>query len=233
MILPSTSKWISGGTPDKSRVILFNFFMSSASWRIRILLNLKKIDYEYEAVNLLDKENLKKEYLTINPHGHVPALWIDGHLLTESVSIAEYIEETRPFSPRLLPVDHYERSLVRKVVEHVNSGIQPLQNLKVLGKVKTDLGGNGVEWASHWNKTGHVALEEILKKTAGKYCVGDSLSLADLFVYPQTKGAIARYGVEMADYPTISRVMDSLMQIPEFSRADPENQPDAKTSVPK
>ena len=220
-------------SPEKDRVILYNYFQSSASWRIRILLNLKKIEYEYKAVNMLADEHLTKEYHAINPYTHVPALWIDGHYFTESVAIAEYIEESRPTLPKLMPTDPYKRSLVRKIVEHINSGIQPLQNLKVIRKVQADYGGDPKEWSTHWNQKGHIALEDILKQTAGKYCVGDSLSLADVFLYPQTKEAIASFGVKIEDHPTISRVLTNLLELPDFLRADPENQPDAKTSVPK
>ena len=95
---------------DKGKTVLFNFHRSSASWRVRILLNLKKIDYEYKSVNILEKEQLKADFMKINPTGQVPALWIDGNLLCESMAIAEYLEETRPDTIKLLPDSANDRA---------------------------------------------------------------------------------------------------------------------------
>jgi maleylacetoacetate isomerase len=213
---------------DKNKTILFNFFRSSASWRIRIILALKQIPYEYHAINLLEKEQLKADFLKINPQGQVPALWIDGQMLTESVAIAEYLEETRPGPVGLLPKDPIERAVVRKIVEHVNSGMQPMQNLRLLDKIDSDFKGDKVEWATYWNKRGHDALEEILKTTAGKYAVGDALTLADVFVYPQMHNGISRYGVRKDDYVHLKRVFDNLLELEDFRNAEPDKQPDSK-----
>lgn len=228
-------KLFTGGVLDKSKTILYNFHRSSASWRVRILLNLKKIHYEYHSVNIIDKEQFKSDFEKLNPSGLVPALWIDGHLLAESMAIAEYLEETRPDTLKLLPTTPYERAVVRRICEHVNSGMQPMQNLRVLDKIQEELKGDKVEWATYWNKRGHDNLEQILAKTAGTYAFGDQLSLADVFIYPQMHNGIQRYGVRKDDYVHLKRVFDNLLKLEDFTKANPENQPDAgkKKEVPK
>ena len=209
------------------RTVLFNFHRSSASWRVRILLNLKKIPYEYGAVNLLEKENMSQDFLAINPSGLVPALWIDGNLLTESMAIAEYLEETRPDNFPLLPKDPFKRAVVRRICEHVNAGIQPMQNLRLLDKIAEEYKADKAEWTAYWNKRGHDSLEEIMKQHAGIYSVGDELSLADVFFYPQMYSGVQRFGVRKDDYVHLKRVFDNLLKLEEFRSADPEQQPDA------
>ena len=216
-----------GSSLDKSKTILFNYFRSSASWRIRIILALKKIPFEYHAVNLVEKEQYKDPYLKLNPSAQVPALWIDGLLLTESMAIAEYLEETRGADYKLLPDTPGERAVVRKICEHVNAGMQPMQNLRVLDKIHEDYKGDKTEWATYWNKRGHDYLENILKDTAGSYAVGDKISLADVFIYPQMFNGIQRYGVRKDDYVHLKRVFDNHLKLEEFRNAEPEKQPDA------
>ena len=114
-----------------AKPILYNYWRSSASWRVRIVLQWKGIDYEYKSIQLLSDDQNKEEYKKLNPMGRVPALVIDGHTLAESVSIMEYLEETRKERP-MLPADPVQRATVRQLVEIINSGIQPLQNLGVL-----------------------------------------------------------------------------------------------------
>lgn len=221
-------KLFSGGSSlDKSKTVLYNYFRSSASWRIRIILALKKIEYEYHAVDLLAKEQHKPEFLNINPSGQVPALWIDGLMLTESMAIAEYLEETRKESFKLLPDSPAERAVVRKICEHINAGMQPMQNLRVLDRIHTEFKGDKVEWASYWNKFGHDALENMLKQTAGTYAVGDTLTMADVFLYPQMFNGIQRYGVRKDDYTHLKRVFDNLLKLDDFRNAEPEKQIDA------
>src|SRR3990167_1826754 len=166
------------------------------------------------------------DFLAINPSGLVPALWIDGNLLTESMAIAEYLEETRPENFPLLPKDSYQRAVVRRICEHVNAGIQPMQNLRLLDKISEDYKADKAEWTAYWNKRGHDSLEEILKDHAGIYCVGDNLSLADVFFYPQMYSGVQRFGVRKDDYVHLKRVFDNLLKLEEFRAADPEKQPD-------
>lgn len=150
----------------------------------------------------------------------VPALRIDGVTLSQSLAIIEYLEETRP-SPALLPRDPVQRARCRMISDHITSGIQPLQNLAVLKKV----GDGSQEWAQHFITRGFQALEQLLQDTAGRYCVGDEVTMADLCLVPQVANA-DRFKVDMAPYPTISRINQSLMKLEAFQVSHPSRQPD-------
>lgn len=167
----------------------------------------------------------------MNPSGLVPALYVDDILLTESMAIAEYLEETRP-NPPLLPSTPAERAIVRRICEHVNSGMQPMQNLRVLDKINEDYKADKVEWATYWNKFGHDSLEKILSHTAGTYAFGDNLTLADVFIYPQLMNGIQRYGVRKDDYVHLKRVFDNLLKLDAFRNSEPDKQPDGKKKRP-
>lgn len=217
---------------EDSRPALFSYFLSSCSWRVRIVLKWKGVDYQYmtpfEGGNIepggLDKA--MEVYSKINPAKLVPSLYIDGHLLSESMAIVEYLEETRPDARKLMPKDPFQRALVRKICEHMNSGIQPLQNLRVINKIAEDYQGDKMAWCKYWNEFGLASLEKTLEKTAGKYCVGDEVTLADAFLVPQAWAAFTRFGVNKDNYPTIKRIYDALIELPEFKDASPQNQPD-------
>ena len=133
---------------------LFNFFMSSGSWRVRLAMAFKKIEFKSICINLSAGEQKSEAYKKVNPTGLVPALFIDGHLLTESSAICEYLEETRPDGIKLLPSDPYERSKVREICQHVATLMQPLQNLRTVAKLKEDHGTDRAEWTVYWNKLG-------------------------------------------------------------------------------
>ncbi len=159
---------------QSAKPILYNYWRSSASWRVRIVLSMKGIDYEYVPVHLLKDggEQNKEEYKRLNPMGRVPALVIDGHTLAESVAIMEYLEETRKERP-MLPSDPVKRAVVRQLVEVINSGIQPLQNISVLAKVGDEYKQDRKEWAQTYISKGMAAFEEIVATSRGRYCVGD------------------------------------------------------------
>eukprot|EP00043_Microstomoeca_roanoka_P011127 m.105062 g.105062 ORF g.105062 m.105062 type:complete len:217 (+) comp15101_c1_seq1:33-683(+) len=201
---------------------LYSYFRSSCAWRVRIALNLKKIKYEYKAVNLLKSEQLSDDYLAVNPMGELPALVIDGHTLTQSLAIIEYLDETHPETPLLPRDDPFKRSEIRRLAHVIASGIQPLQNLRVLKK-------HGIEHKNEWaqwviNK-GFAALERELQKTAGKFSYGDSITLLDLCLVPQVYNA-ERFEVDMSQYPTIQRINAALSELAEFKAAHPSQQPD-------
>ncbi|XP_059139497.1 maleylacetoacetate isomerase-like [Physella acuta] len=204
------------------KVVLYSYFRSSASWRVRIALALKEIKYEYKAVHLVKDggQQYKEEYKKLNPMEQVPTLVIDGHTLSQSLPIIEYLNERTP-DPPLLPKDLYGRAKVRALSELVNSGIQPLQNLSVLEKI----GDGKEEWAKFFIEKGLKALESFLQETAGKYCYGDSVTMADLFLVPQIYNA-KRFKIDMAQFPIISRVHDALVELPAFKAADASRQPD-------
>ncbi|CAI9567253.1 unnamed protein product [Staurois parvus] len=202
--------------------LLFGYFRSSCTWRVRIALALKGIEYDQHPVNLIKDggQQLADEYKRVNPMLQVPALRIDGVTLSQSLAIIEYLEETRP-SPALLPRDPVQRARCRIISDHITSGIQPLQNLAVLKRV----GEGSQEWAQHFIRRGFQALEQLLQETAGRYCVGDEVTMADLCLVPQVANA-DRFKVDMSPYPTISRINQSLMELETFQVSHPSRQPD-------
>lgn len=208
---------------ESGKPILYSYFRSSCTWRVRIALALKGIDYEIVPVNLIKDggQQFSKEFLALNPMKQVPALKIDGITIGQSLAIMEYLEETRP-TPRLLPPDPKKKVLVRMISDLIASGIQPLQNLSVLKQVGQE---NQLAWAQKAITSGFTALEQILQTTAGKYCVGDEVTMADLCLVPQVANA-ERYKVDLTPYPTIGRINKSLLALEAFQVSHPCRQPD-------
>ena len=211
-----------------NKIVLFSYFRSTSSWRIRTILNIKKIEHHIFALNLLENEQNNPEFCKINPNGSVPTLFIEGHFLPESMSVAEFLEEKFPENVALLPKDLFLRAKVRQICESVNAGIQPLQNLKVLKFVELEFKGDRVAWAHKWNKDGLNVIEAILKESSGKHCVGDQITLADCFVVPHYKNAVARIGINPVDFPFCQKVLEAIKGNEAFEKAFPENQVDAK-----
>ncbi|XP_041668661.1 maleylacetoacetate isomerase isoform X3 [Cheilinus undulatus] len=170
------------------------------------------------ALLLLSKRT--QEFKTINPMQQVPAVEIDGFILCQSLAVIQYLDETRP-GPRLLPADPKKRAQVRMISDLIASGIQPLQNLYVIQKI----GAEKVQWSQHFINRGFQALEPILKETAGKYCVGDEISMADICLAPQVYNA-ERFKVDMEQFPTIKRLNQTLLEIDAFKVSHPSSQPD-------
>jgi len=205
-------------------VVLYSYFRSSASWRVRIALAMKDIKYEYKPVHLLNNggEQKSEEYTKLNPMAQLPTLMIDGLTLTQSLPIMEYLDERTPTSTPLLPKDLAGKAQVRAISEMINSGTQPLQNMSVLQKV----GAEGkMEWGKFWITKGLTAVEAMLEKTSGQYCYGDSVTMADLCLVPQVYNA-ERFGVDMSKLPLIKKVNDALVKLPAFVAADAFRQPD-------
>lgn len=203
---------------------LYGYWRSSASWRIRIVLALKNLDFNYVPVNLLQGGNISDEYLQKNPLGQVP-FFVDGAFsLAQSLAIIHYIESKYPDRP-LIPANIEQMAKVWEIAEIVNSGIQPLQNLPILDLAEKS-GISKKEWAQSVIKEGFVAIEEILKNTAGNYCVGDMITVADICLVPQIYNA-KRFEVDMSVFPIISRIGDALALLPAFIKAHPDSQPDA------
>ncbi|KAL4613154.1 maleylacetoacetate isomerase isoform X1 [Arapaima gigas] len=211
----------------RTKPVLHGYFRSSCTWRVRIAFALKGIEYEQVPVNLIKDGGLQltDEYKKVNPMQQVPAVTIDGMTLSQSLAIIQYIEETRP-DPALLPVNPQKRAQVRMICDLIVSGIQPLQNLYVLQKI----GEDKVSWAQHFITRGFVALESLLKQTAGKYCVGDEISMADICLVPQVYNA-ERFKVDVAQFPTIKRVNETLLEIEAFKVSHPSCQPDTPADL--
>lgn len=212
---------------DGTTARLYSYWRSSASWRVRIGLQLKGIAYEYRPVHLVQNggEQHAEAYVSVNPNKLLPSLEIDGHVLSESLAILEYLDETRP-EPPILPATPIARATARRVAESVNAGIQPIQNLRVLQYIGNEFGGDKVAWGRHWITVGFDAIEQVLASCAGEYAVGDAPSIADLCLVPQVYNA-RRFGVDMDRYPTIARIDATCAVHPAFQAAHPDVQPDA------
>lgn len=209
-------------------IALYSYCKSSCSWRVRIALNLKSIAYKYIPVHLVKDggQQYAKEFMEKNPTAQVPVLLIDGLQLFESVAIIEYLEETRS-EPSLLPKDPATRAIVRSIVEMINAGIQPKQNLSVQNYLAKEFADDSAKpvWSGYWNTRGLEAVEKTLIKTAGTYCVGDQVTLADVFLVPQAASAL-RFNVNLDQFPTIKRIIATLDKLPAFIDAHPKAQPD-------
>ncbi|XP_071725486.1 glutathione S-transferase zeta class-like [Rutidosis leptorrhynchoides] len=208
-----------------SRLQLYSFFVSSSAHTVRIALNLKGLDYEYNSVNLFKSEQDGPEYLRINPLGYVPALKDGDFVLADSFAIAMYLEEKYP-QPTLLPHDLKKKALNYQVVNVITSSTQPLVRLPILGYIKQNRGRDEmISWAHEHYGKGFTALEILLKDHAGKYATGDEIFLADVFLEPIIT-ASQSYKVDMSKYPLLSRLSKAYKQVPAFIDAMPENQPD-------
>jgi maleylacetoacetate isomerase len=210
---------------------LYGYWRSSSSWRVRIALGYKRQAYENVPVDLRRDggEQFKEHYRAINPFEQVPVLEVeeDGALkrITQSIAIIEYLDERYP-DPPLLPANRLLRARARAFAEMINSGIQPLQNLAVLRRVKHEFGADEQTWAHHFVGRGLRALEAAASETAGRFLVGDSVTIADVCLVPQLFGA-RRFGVNLAELPTLVRVEAACAALPAFAAAEPERQPDA------
>mgnify|MGYP000844790167 FL=1 len=209
----------------KDKVILYSYFRSSASWRVRTVLNFKGIQYEYAATDLAKGEQKTSEYERLNPMKKVPTLIIDGQLFTESIPIMEYLDETRP-EKRLYPSNPVLRQKVRAICEVINSGIQPLQTRSVTNKIEKDYGQDSKAFAIHFNLEGFKALEQMLSKTAGKYCFGDEITAADCVLLPQVYGSMLRFNIKLTEFPTLEKIVKNLLEVQAFKDALPTAQPD-------
>ena len=208
---------------------LYGYWRSSSAWRVRIALALKGIPYEYAALNLVDQEQFREEHRARNPMGQVPVLEVlDGARvlrLVQSMAIIEWLEERFP-DPPLLPPDLDGRARVRALAEHVNSGIQPLQNAIVLRTLREKVPGWDREWAATWIARGLEALERAVADGAGRCCHGDAPGLADCYLVPQM-GNARRYAVDVAPHPTLRRIDEACAALAPFQAARPDRQPDA------
>jgi maleylacetoacetate isomerase len=209
---------------------LYSYWRSSSAWRVRIGLGLKDLPYEYVAVNLLAQEQFDPTHTARNPMGQVPVLEVSeqGYTvrLAQSMAILEWLDERHPRTP-LLPRDLDGRARVRTLAEHVNSGIQPLQNAIVLRTLRDRLPGYEKEWAALWIRRGLDALERALQDAAtGRFAHGDAPGLADCYLVPQLYNA-RRFGLDLAPYPVLRRIEEACAALPAFQAAHPDRQPDA------
>lgn len=209
---------------------LYNYFRSSASFRVRIALELKGLAYDYVAVHLGRGEQRKPAYLDIASHGLVPVLETQGHRLSQSMAIIEYLDEQHP-TPPLLPLDALERVRVRALAQSIACEIHPLNNLRVLKYLVNDLHASEDDkntWYRHWVRTGLEAFElQLAEFSKGPFCWGSSPTLADCLLVPQIFNG-QRFGVDFHGLPRTMAVFDACMAMPAFQRAQPSACPDAQ-----
>ena len=208
-----------------TRPILYEYWRSSASYRVRIALNLKNVDYESRPVNLLTGEQESEDYRALNPLGLVPMLEIDGHKLTQSPAIINYLDLRFPNQP-LLPASAAERAHVVALALMVACDIHPLNNLSVLKYLKNELGQPQEKidaWYRHWISERLPALEEMAVPRAGKFMVGDAPTGADVLLVPQLYNA-RRYDVALGAYPTLLRAEENANKLEGFAAAHPDRQ---------
>ena len=202
--------------------VLFYYYRSSASYRVRIALNLKGVEYERLAVNLLEGEQKGESYRARNPQGFVPMLEVGELRMTQSIAIVAWLEATYP-EPRLLPADPGQAAHVRALALTIACDIHPLNNLRVL-KHLTGLGLDQSardEWYRHWVREGFDALEALAAPRAGRFLYGDAPTLADLCLVPQMYNA-RRFEVELDSYPTLVRADAEANRLDAFARAHPD-----------
>lgn len=209
---------------------LYGYYRSSASYRLRIILGLKKIDWENRPVHLAKGEQLSADFRAINPMGLVPVLDTGESVLSQSPAIAEYLEEMYP-QPSLLPATAVARAEVREMLNTIGCEIHPLQNLRVLKYLRAEYGQDdkGVAaWCREWIGQGFAAFEKLaLERSANRqYSFGDSLSLADVWLVPQVYNA-RRFELDLSPYPVIVSVDAHCQSLSAFADAHPDSQPDA------
>ncbi len=211
---------------------LYSYFRSSASYRVRIALNLKGLPYEYVPVHLLKDggQQHAADYQRINPSELVPALVDDGHAIGQSLAIMEYLDETHP-EPALLPRDALGRARVRGLAQSIACEIHPLNNLRVLQYLERDLKleeATKATWYRHWITLGFTALEAMLADNphTGAFCHGDTPGLADCCLIPQIANS-RRFDTPLDAFPTIRRIEAACLALDAFAKAAPQVQPDA------
>ncbi len=209
---------------------LYTHFRSSAAFRVRIALNLKGLAYEPVCVSFAKSEHRQAAYAAVNPQALVPALVLDdGTRLNQSMAIIEYLDEAHPQVP-LVPKERLARARVRSLSYLVACEIHPLNNLRVLQHLKRALGQTEDQvnaWYRHWIADGLGKLEAELTTQKGRFCHGDSPTMADCCLVPQIFNA-KRYNCDLVPYPTTMRVFEQCMKLEAFDRAQPAKQPDAE-----
>ncbi|WP_133129342.1 maleylacetoacetate isomerase [Legionella yabuuchiae] len=208
---------------------LYDYYRSSASYRVRIALNLKQVSYDSIPIHLVNHggEQHHPNYLILNPQGLVPTLVENGHVLTQSLAIIEYLNEIIP-EPPLLPQSPLERANARSLAYIIACDIHPLNNLRVLNELRTLLSATDDDinqWYHLWLKKGFESIENRLQQLSRKkpVCVGKEVSIADICLIPQIYNA-KRFNLSLDEYPLINEINNFCLTIPEFSNASPEHQ---------
>jgi maleylpyruvate isomerase len=209
--------------------MLYGYWRSTAAYRVRIAANLKGLALQHVFVHLREGAQRKPDFLARNPAGLVP-LWTEGDFsLAQSLAIIEYLDETHP-EPPLLPGDARRRAITREIALTIVADVHPIGNLRVLDKISADFGADAparAAWNRHWMAIGLAAVETRLRQSAGRFAVGDDVSLADVCLTPQLYNA-RRFDLDLASFPTILRVEGAAQTLPAFAAATPEQQSDSE-----
>lgn len=215
-----------------SKPLLYNYFRSSTSLRVRVGLNIKKIDYDYFSLHLRKDEHRSSEYLKINPYGLVPSIkFSSGLRINQSLAILEYLDENYP-SPPILPKNSVEKVKVRAMAYAIAFEIHPINNLQVLNYLKNNLSINEKEikkWFSNWVHKTFLPFENTLSenKEPSLYCFGNTPTIADICLFSQVVNN-ARFDIDMSSYPLINAIFKRCLENENFEKALPINQPDAE-----
>ena len=220
-----------------SELLLFDYWRSSAAYRVRIALNLKDVRYESQAVNLLpgQDEQLSAEYLLLNPQGRVPMISTARGEVVQSMAILEWLDEVYP-DPPLLPADPWERAEVRAFAMTIACDVHPLNNLSTQRQIRAQWGDDAAalrEWGQFWVRRGCEVLEaRLADRPAHRYAFGDRPSLADICLVPQLYNA-RRMELDLSGFPNLTRIDAAACAHPAFAAAAPDRQPDAPKTVAK
>jgi len=212
-------------------MILHGYWRSSASYRVRVALNLKELEYEYRPVHLLKDGGQQKlePYTALNPAQLVPTLEHNGHKFNQSLAIIEYLDSVFP-ETKLIPADPVEAAKARTIAFDLACELQPITNLRVLQYLVGELGQSEegkLAWIHHWIHKAFTSVEARLQDTAGYFCMGDEVTIADVCLIPQVYNA-QRFNVDLTPYPVLMTVYDNLQQLEAVQKARPEAQPDAQ-----
>ncbi len=209
---------------------LYNYYRSSCSYRVRIALELKKIDYSYIPIHLIENGGHQNtlEYQKINTKQEVPTLIHNETPISQSMAIIEYLDEIKPDISPLLPKNPIQRAYVRQACEIINSGIQPLQNLRILNKLVNDYQISDPQkkaWINDLVTNGLVSFEKFISNKSGLYCFGDTISAADLFLVPQIFSS-QRFGVDLEPFKALMQINENCLKLTTFQNSHPNAQPD-------
>lgn len=209
---------------SRHNLILHHYWRSSCSWRLRWAMALKKIQYQSQPVNLLKGEHKTPNYLKINPSGTLPCLEVDGVPFTQSLAIIEWLDEQYS-GYQIFPTSSVDRLKARELSLVVVADTQPLQNLGPQQYFSSDPTVRS-QYAKHWITRGLTAFEQLVRPVAGTFCIGGSVSIADLCLIPQCYNGV-RFGIDLSDFPTIQRIYQSALKTVECDASAPHNQPGA------
>lgn len=210
-------------------LVLHDYWRSTACYRVRIGLNLKGLAYEQRAVNLLAGDQGSEAYGSVNPQHLIPSLETPDGVLTQSLAILEWLEETQA-APPLLPADAFARATVRAMCAAIAADIHPLNNLRIFNVLRADFSADSPQvsaWIARWIGEGFAALETLVARHGGAYAYGDAISMADALLVPQVYSA-RRYKVDVAPYPRLIAAADRAAAVPAIAAAHPDKQPDAQ-----